>query len=857
MAEGDTPQKFANEKVIEQDIEDELKTSYLTYAMSVIVQRALPDVRDGLKPSQRRILLAMHDLSLTPGAKFKKCAKIVGECMGKYHPHGDQAIYPTLVRLAQDFSIRYPLIDGQGNFGSIDGDPPAAMRYTEARMTPAAMDLLEDLDKDTVLVGKNFDGSEDEPLLLPGKFPNLICNGSTGIAVGMATSIPPHNVGEVCDALIALIQDPNLTVMGLMKHIQGPDFPTGGYICGRNEIVKAYQTGRGIITVRSKYQIEQDKSHTDLVVTQIPYQESKENLINKIVACVKEGRVEGIADVRDESDKEGIRLVIELKRDADAEVVINQLYKHTPLQSSFSIINIALVDGRPETLNLKELLTEYKKHRVIIIRRKTRFLLQKAEARLHIVEGLLKALDHIDAIIALIRASKTVEEAQHGLMAEFGFTDLQAHEILQMRLVRLTGLERTKLEDERKELEARIQELKDILADEQRILEIIINDLKEIKERYGDPRRTEIIGEITDFNMEDLVVDQEVVVTVSREGYIKRTPLSVYRSQGRGGRGITGFQAKDGDDIQDLFSASTHDYILFFTNQGRVFWLKVYDIPDLGRTSRGRAVINLIQLGQGEMMTQQLCVKEFREDLLVLMATKLGVIKKTQLSYFSKPKKNGIIAIRLDEGDALIGVSICRPGQNIILGTRHGMAIRFPEEGVRNVGRDARGVRGIKLRDGDYVVDMVVADPTPEGVEVSGQTLLTVCENGFGKRTDVAEYRFQDRAGFGVIDIRTSERNGEVVSLKAVTDEDDLVLMTAQGLIMRMHVSGIRPIGRATQGVKLINLKEGDKVVSVAKVIRGEEGEDGEEGGEAKEEERKEEGDETNAPDQKPGEDPE
>ena len=840
MTNGEDSNIFPQGKIIDQDIENELKTSYLTYAMSVIISRALPDVRDGLKPSQRRILLAMNDLNLTSGAKFKKCAKIVGECMGKYHPHGDSAIYPTLVRMAQSFSIRYPLIDGQGNFGSIDGDPPAAMRYTEARMTRASGELLEDLEKDTVLITRNFDESEDEPTLLPGKFPNLLCNGSTGIAVGMATSIPPHNVNEVCDAIIALTKDPDISIDGLLEYIKGPDFPTGAYICGRAGLIKAYKTGRGIITVRSKSHVEEGKTKDSIVITEIPYQESKENLINKIVNCVKEERVEGIADVRDESDKDGIRLVIELKRSADSDVVINQLYKHTSLQNSFSIINIALVDGRPETLTLKEFLTEYKKHRMIIIRRRTRFLLVKAEKRLHIVHGFLKALDHIDAIIKLIRASANPEEAHRGLMIEFDFSTLQAREILQMRLQRLTGLERTILEKERQELEAKITDYKDILANEQRVIDIIVEDLIEIKKKFGDTRRTQFLDEeIGDIDLEDLIVEENVVVTVSREGYIKRTPLSEYRNQSRGGKGKTGGQTKQGDDIKDLFVASTHDYILFFTNQGRVYWLKVYGLPDLSRTSRGRAIINLLKLHPGEEVTQQLCVKEFRADNFILMATKNGIIKKCTLALFSRPKNVGIFAIQLDEGDKLIGVSLCNPDQQIILGTRKGKAIRFRESAIRSVGRTARGVRGISLRGGDKVVDMVVVDPSNLDEDSkdddnkdnntkdngnSSQSLLTVCENGYGKRTNVSEYRVQGRGGSGIIDIRTSERNGEVVGLKAVTDEHDFVLMTTLGLIIRMKVSSMRTIGRATQGVRLITLKEEDKVVGLEKVISEEDG---------------------------------
>ncbi len=857
-------EKFGAGRIVDQDIEDELKTSYLTYAMSVIVQRALPDVRDGLKPSQRRILMAMNDLNLGPGAQHRKCAAIVGECMGKYHPHGDQAIYPTLVRLAQDFNTRYPLIDGQGNFGSIDGDPPAAMRYTEARMTQAAVDLMADLDHDTVDLTRNFDDRFDEPTVLPSRLPNLLVNGSTGIAVGMATSMPPHNIREICQGIISIIENPTITVDELMQQIPGPDFPTGAFICGRAGIRKAYQTGRGLITLRSKYHIDQGKTRTSIIFTEIPYQESKELLINRIVEAVKAESVTGISDVRDESDKK-IRLVIELKRDADEDVVINQLFKHTSLQTTFSIINIALVNGRPETLNLKELLSEFKKHRMVVIRRRTRHLLRKAEARRHIVEGLLKALDSIDEIISLIRGSATVEIADAGLVSRFGFTDIQAREILQMRLQRLTGLERTKLEDEKANLLEEIRDYRDILASERRVLDIIIADCKEIQGRYGDSRRTEIVDEVGDFNREDLITEEKVVVTFSLEGYVKRTPLVTYRSQGRGGVGISGGSTRTGDFIKDLFIASTHDYILLFTTRGRVYWLKVYDTPDLERTSKGRALVNMIKLEPEEQVTGVLFVDEFDERRQIVMATQRGVVKKTPLSHFANPKRTGIIAITLEENEVLIGTELCHQGQEIILATRDGMAIRFAESDVRSMGRSAHGVGGISLREGDEVVDMVIVDavasdapPAPDGEAAADETaaetkttaspvetppppaasedaggetvlplaagertLLTVCENGHGKRTRIAEYRLQGRNGTGIINIRTSERNGKVVGLKAVTDEDDIVLITSQGQVMRTSVATIRAIGRATQGVRIIKLREEDRLVSVEKVAGG------------------------------------
>jgi DNA gyrase subunit A len=814
MAEsGDTPSP-EDPKIVSQDIEDELKESYLTYAMSVIVSRALPDVRDGLKPSQRRILISMNDLNLNPRSKHRKCAKIVGECMGNYHPHGDAPIYSTLVRMAQDFNTRYPLVDGQGNFGSIDGDPPAAYRYTEARMAQPASDILQDLEMETVELTRNFDDQRDEPTVLPARFPNLICNGSTGIAVGMATSIPPHNVAEVCDALKALIENPEITVEGLMRYIPGPDFPTGAQICGRGGFYQAYKTGKGLITVRSKYEIEESKRKNSIVFTELPYQESKVTIIESISNAVKDGRISGISDVRDESDKK-IRLVVELKADADEQVVVNQLFKFTPLQTSFSIINIALVNGRPETLTLKELLNEYKKHRMDVIRRRTRFQLRKAEERAHIVEGLLKALDHIDRIIVLIRSSATVEEARGKLISEFDFSEIQAQEILNMRLQRLTGLERQKLEDELKELRAQIDDYRAILAEERRVLDIILRDLEEIRERYGDARRTEIVEAQDDVNLEDLISDEEVVVTVSREGYVKRSPLSTYRSQGRGGRGITGSSAKEGDIIKDLFVASTHDYILFFTNRGKVYWLKVYDIPEMQRTAKGRSLANLIQFEPGESVSQELCVRDFDDKRCVILATRQGTIKKTNLSAFSHPKKTGIIAISLGEGDALIGAEITTEGMEVILSTKQGMAIRFPESDVRAMGRTASGVGGIALREGDEVVDMVVLDPKVETL-----TLLTACENGFGKRTPVSEYRLQKRNGNGTINIKTTDRNGAVVGTKAVTDEDDLVLMTQNGIILRTSASDLRAIGRATQGVKLINLQEGDKLISIERVVK-------------------------------------
>ena len=806
--------RFAGEKIVDHDIEDELRESYLTYSMSVIVQRALPDVRDGLKPSQRRILVAMRDLNLIPRNQHRKCAAIVGKTMMDYHPHGDSAIYPTLVRMAQRFNTRYLLVDGQGNFGSIDGDPPAAMRYTEARMASGTMELMADLEMETVDLVPTFDNRLTEPSVLPSRFPNLLCNGSVGIAVGMATSMPPHNVGEVCGAIRAVIDDPEITIDGLMQYVKGPDFPTGAYICGRSGIVRAYKTGRGLIKVRSKYHVEEGKRKDSIVFTEIPYQESKVTVIERISTCVKDGKLKGIADIRDESDK-NIRLVVELKSDADPEVVVNQLFKFTTLQATFSIINIALVRGRPETLNLKDILNEYKRHRIEIIRRRTLYLLRKAEERAHIVEGLLKALDHIDAIITLIRSSHAVEEARDRLQKEFEFTEAQAREILNMRLQRLTGLERQKLEDELAQLREDIQSYRDILGNERLVLDIILEDLREIEEKFGDERRTEIIDEAEDLTDEDLIEEEQVVVTISREGYVKRTALSTYRSQGRGGRGITGSTAKEGDFVKDLFVASTHDYILFFTNRGRIYWLKVYGCPEMSRTARGRSLVNLLQLQPGETVSHQVCVREFAADRYIVLATRLGTIKKTRLTAFSKPKKNGIIAMGLRDDDQLIGAAICGEGDEIILGTRNGMAIRFKESDCRPMGRTAMGVGGITLRGDGEVVDMVIVNSA-----VANQTLLTVCALGFGKRTPVSEYRLQKRNGSGTINIRTSSRNGPVVGMKAVSDEDDIVLMTKNGIIMRTGVVDFRAIGRATQGVRLMNVKGDDRLVTVERVVK-------------------------------------
>ena len=831
----------AQENIQELLIEEEMKDAYLTYAMSVIVSRALPDVRDGLKPSQRRILVAMNDLGLGPRSHYRKCAKICGDTSGNYHPHGEAVVYPTLVRMAQPWAEHYPPVDGQGNFGSIDGDPPAAMRYTEARLTSLAMEMLEDLDKDTVDFQPNYDETREEPTVLPGRFPALLANGSSGIAVGMATSMPPNNIGEICDAIIAVIDKPDLPVRELLKIVKGPDFPTGGLICGRKGIVDGYTTGRGTITVRARAHTEEGRGGKgSIIVTEIPYGQIKTRIIERIADGVKNGVLEGISDVRDESDREGMRLVIELKRDADERVVLNQLFHHTPLQDTFSIINIALDKGRPRTMNLKELIVCYKNHRVEVIRRRTLHLLKKAKAREHVLFGLLYAVANIDEIIALIRKSPDVPTAKAQLMAKawafrlkslpgkpsdeanqlllaatknpLNLSSAQADAILALRLQQLTGLEVEKLRDEWVDLRRQIQEFEAILRDERLVLNIIAEDLHDLKEKYGDARRTEIVADAEEFDLEDLIAEENCVVTISHEGYIKRMPLTSYRRQGRGGKGVIGSTAKEGDFIQDLFVASTHDYILFFTNMGRCYWQKVYDVPQLSRQSKGRAIINLLEMQTGESVASFIPIREFGDKQQLVFATALGTIKKTALSAFAHPRRGGIIAVTLDKGDNLIEVVLSGGNDEIILGTRSGMAIRFKETDVRSMGRAATGVRGVRLRKGDAVVGMSLVDPNA--------TLLTVCENGYGKRTEFSEYRTQSRGGQGIINIRTTDRNGKVVANLSVRDGDELMLITQAGQIMRIGVDpkSIRPIGRATQGIRIIRLNDKDKLVAVARV---------------------------------------
>jgi len=809
-------EKEYKEKIIPVYIEEEMKSSYIDYSMSVITARALPDVRDGLKPSNRRILVAMNDLNLAPGRSHRKCAKIAGDTSGNYHPHGEQVVYPTLVRMAQDFNMRYPLVDGQGNFGSIDGDAPAAMRYTEARLSPLAMEVLSDLEKDTVNFQPNYDETRQEPVVLPSKFPNLVCNGSSGIAVGMATNIPPHNLGEVVDGLVTLIDDPQIEDEDLLKYIPGPDFPTGGIIYGRRGIFEAYKTGRGRIILRARAGIERDKSEKEsIIITEIPYQINKANLLERIAELVNNKVLEGISDLRDESDREGMRVVIELKRDTHSEIVLNQLFKQTQMQTTFGAILLALVDGQPQILTLKQLLNYFIEHRHQVITRRTKFELAQAEKRAHILEGFKIALKNLDAVIALIRSSKTPEDAKQGLMKKFKLTEIQAQAILDLRLQRLTGLERQKIEDEYLELIKLIASLKGILESKAKRMQIIKDELLELKKNYQDQRRTEIREEEEEFTIEDLIAEEDMVITITHQGYIKRLGVGAYKRQGRGGRGVIGMETKEEDFVEHLFVASTHDYILFFTNNGRCYWQKVYEIPQVGRASKGKPIVNLLNLGKDENITAFVPVKKFEENLYVVMSTKNGVIKKTSLSAFSNPRKGGIIAINIPEDNKLIEAKITDGSYDILLATKEGQAIRFPEIKVRDMGRTAYGVKGISLQNKDYVIGMVVIK--------RDTTLLAVTENGFGKRSHISEYRITNRGGKGIINIKTTQRNGKVVAVMMVEDSDELMIITQKGIIIRQPVKQIKAIGRNTQGVKLINLEEGDRVVDVARVIKSEE----------------------------------
>jgi len=798
-------------------IEDEMRQSYMDYAMSVIIGRALPDVRDGLKPVHRRILYAMYDMGNVWNSPYKKSARVVGDVIGKYHPHGDVAVYDSIVRMAQDFSMRYPLVDGQGNFGSIDGDPPAAMRYTEIRMDQLAGEILADLDKETVDFIPNYDDSLKEPTVLPSRVPNLLVNGSSGIAVGMATNIPPHNLGEVVDGLVAMVEKPDISVKELMKYIPGPDFPTAGFIHGKEAIAQAYAEGRGIIQMRGKAFTETVKrtGKEQIIISEIPYMINKVRLIEQIAGLVQEKKIEGISDLRDESDRDGMRIVIELKRDTVAEVVINQLYKHTALQESFGVNMLAIVDGRPKLLSLKDALKAFLDHRKEVVTRRTAYDLRKAEERLHILEGLKIALDHLDAVIALIRRSQDPKVAKEGLIQNFGLTEIQAQAILDMRLQRLTGLEREKILQEHKETVELIAKLKAILADEKEIYRIIIEELKDIKERYGDPRRTQILAHTEEISIEDLIVEEDMVVTISHEGYIKRNPVTLYRAQRRGGKGKIGTTTREEDFVEYLFVASTHSYILFFTTVGKVYWIKVHELPQAGRAARGKPIVNLLHLEEGEKVSAFLSVREFQEGRFVVFATKKGLTKKTELMAYANPRPSGIRAISLEQGDEVIGVRLTDGQQEIILSTLDGQSIRFKEAQVRSTGRGAYGVVGMRMDKGDEVVSMEILS--------LGANILTVSENGYGKRTDMEEYRLQSRGGKGIITMKTTDKTGRVVGAQQVTDEDQLMLVTNNGKIIRLRVKDIRVIGRNTQGVRLIDLEDSERVVSLARLAEKEE----------------------------------
>jgi DNA gyrase subunit A len=799
------------------NIEDEMKRSYMDYAMSVIIGRALPDVRDGLKPANRRVLYAMRQMGLASNRPYRKCAKIVGEVIGNYHPHGDAPAYDTLVRLAQDFNMRYVLVDGQGNFGSIDGDPPAAYRYTEARLASLAEAMMADLDKDTVDFRPNFDETTEEPVVFPTPFPNLIVNGSTGIAVGMATNIPPHNMREVLDGVMAVIERRTAPreerFRALMQAVPGPDFPSGGTIVGRAGVFRAYKEGRGGVIVRGRATFEENKKgdRTSIVVSEIPYQVNKAALIADIAALVRDKKIEGISDLRDESDRDGMRIVIELRRGELPDVVLNNLYKHTKLQTSFGITLLAIVAGRPRVLGLLDIVEHFIAFRREVVRRRTEFELRKAEARAHILEGLKIALDHLDAVIALIRASKNPVEARAGLVERFGLTTIQAQAILDMQLQRLTGLERQKILDELAELMKTIERLRTILGSEDILIGIVVDELKEVRDRYGDARRTDIIEESGEFRVEDLIADEDVVITATNTGYIKRTALEEYRKQRRGGKGLIGMQTREEDVVRHLFIANTHAYILIFSDRGRCYWLRVYDVPEVGRSSRGKSIANLVNMAEGEKIAALLRVQEFPTDegeRFIVMCTRQGTIKKTDLKAFSNPRSAGIIAVEVGDDDRLIAVAETDGHQDLVIGSKNGMAIRFAETDARPMGRTARGVRGMQLRDGDEVVAMEVVNDTA--------TLLTACENGYGKRTDVAEYRKQNRGGIGLKNVQTSDRNGLVVGIACVSDRDELLLVTEQGQIIRMKAGDLRPMGRDTQGVRLMDLAEGDRLVSIA-----------------------------------------
>ncbi len=808
-----------SEKVIPVFIEEEMKNSYLAYSMSVIVGRALPDVRDGLKPVHRRILYAMKDLGLEYNKGYKKSARIVGEVLGKYHPHGDTAVYDTMVRMVQDFSLRYPLIDGQGNFGSVDGDSAAAMRYTEARMASVASPMLADIDKKTVDFTPNFDGTLKEPSVLPAILPNLLLNGSSGIAVGMATNMAPHNLTEVIDGLCFLLDNPEADVKQLMKHISGPDFPTGGIICGRQGIKDAYTTGRGKLTLRAKAAIERQKGSKDtIIITELPYQVNKSNLITSIAKLVQNKKIDGITDIRDESDKDGIRVVIELRRDAQPQIVLNLLYKHTQLETTFGIINLALVHNTPRVLTLKQIMREYLNHRRQVIRRRTHFELDRALRRAHILEGLKIAIDAIDEIIKTIRRSKSTAEAKAALMKKFKLSEMQAQAILEMQLQRLTALERHKIEDEYKALLKDIKRYEAILSTPKLVDDIVRDEMEEIRKKYGDERRTEIAAKAEEIEVEDLIAEEDMCITFSNNGYIKRLAVSSYRKQKRGGKGVSGMKTREEDFVKNLFVASSKDYLLIFTDRGNVHWLKVYEIPIASRSAKGKAIVNLISLEKGENINSVLAVKEFSEDSYVVMATSQGIVKKTSLAAFSNPRKTGIIGLGLNKGDHLIGTAISTGKHEVLLATQKGKSLRFAEKDIREMGRTARGVKGINLGKDDRVVGMQVF---PGDIGKTGCTLLTVAQKGFAKRSKFEEYRLQSRGGKGIINLKVTEKNGDVVGILTVQDDDEIMAITQSGMIVRCTVKDIRLCGRSTQGVRLINLGKEDKLVAIANAVSG------------------------------------
>lgn len=805
-----------NQRITEINLNKEMRTSFLDYAMSVIVARALPDVRDGLKPVHRRILYAMNDLGMTSDKAYKKSARIVGEVIGKYHPHGDTAVYFTMVRMAQDFSYRNMLVDGHGNFGSVDGDMAAAMRYTEARMSKISMELLRDINKDTIDYADNYDGSEREPVILPARFPNLLVNGSSGIAVGMATNIPTHHLGEVIDGVLALSHDPEITIRDLMEYIPGPDFPTAGMIMGRSGIRRAYESGRGSITVRGRVDIEEKKNGKEtIVITEIPYQVNKARLVERIAELAREKKIDGITSLNDESDRSGMRIVIEVRRDISASVIVNNLFKMTALQTTFGINMLALVDNHPKVLNLKEILYYYLEHQKVVIRRRTEFELRKAEARAHILEGLRIALDNIDAIIKLIRGSKTSDVAKEGLMTQFNLSDKQAQAILDMRLQRLTGLEREKIEEEYQNLVALINDLKAILADDERILEIIREELEEIKVKYADKRRTEILaGDLVSLEDEDLIPEEEVAITLTKRGYIKRLPLSTYRSQRRGGRGIQGMSTHEDDFVEHLVATSTHDTLLFFTNTGKVYRSKGYEVPEYGRTAKGIPIINLLGIESQEQVNAVINLSEFTDDSYLFFTTKHGVVKRTTLSQFAKIRQSGLRAVELRENDELISVQMTDGSKNMIIATKHGQSIYFPEENIRVMGRTAAGVRGIRLREDDEVIGMEVLE--------DDEKVLVVTEKGYGKQTPASQYPLRNRGGMGVKTVTITEKNGNLVAMKTVTGEEDLMLMTVSGVLIRFEIDTVSQTGRSAMGVKLIRLDEDEKVATVAKVSKEE-----------------------------------